>query len=42
MPKAQERKLKAIAKSRGYGEKRTDRFVYGTMRNQGWKPRRRK
>lgn len=29
MPKALERKLKRIAKSRGYGKKRTGAYVYG-------------
>jgi len=38
MPKELERKLKRIAKKRGYGEERTERFVYGTMRKMGWVP----
>lgn len=38
MPKAMELKLKAIARKRGYGKKRTGAFVYGPMRNIGWKP----
>lgn len=40
MPKELERKLKHEADRRGYGEERADRFVYGTMRKQGWKPNR--
>ncbi len=31
MPKALEKKLKAEAKKRGYGEERTNRYVYGTL-----------
>jgi len=39
MPKAMERKLKQIARSRGYGKKRTGAFVYGTMqRRTSWHP----
>ena len=40
MPIAQERALKRVARKRGYGKERTGAFVYGTMRQQGWKPRR--
>jgi len=40
MPAAQERALKRVARKRGYGKRRTNAFVYGTMRHQGWKPRR--
>jgi len=32
MPKSVERKLKATAKKRRYGEERTNAYVYGTMR----------
>jgi len=50
MPNAQERKLKKVAKTllgkgdlkRLPGESAKEamaRFVYGTMRNQGWKPK---
>ena len=38
MPKALEQKLKRQAKKRGYSEKRADAYVYGTLRNTGWKP----
>lgn len=38
MPKALERALKKIAKKKGYGKKRTNAFVYGTMRKTGWTP----
>ena len=31
MPKALETKLKAEAKKRGYGKKRTGAYVYGTL-----------
>jgi hypothetical protein len=41
MPKAMERKLKATAKKRGYGKKRTGAYVFGTMqRKTSWKPKR--
>lgn len=40
MPAAQERKLKKIAKEKGFGAKRSNAFVYGSMRKQGWKPKR--
>lgn len=42
MPKKMERKLKAIAKKKGYSKKRAGAFVYGTMRKAGWKPDREK
>lgn len=42
MPKALERRLKATAKKRHYGKKRTGAYVYGTLRRIGWKPKRRK
>ena len=38
MPKALERKLKAQARKKGLGKKRTGAFVYGTLRKTGWKP----
>ncbi len=39
MPKALERKLKAEAKKKGLGKKRTGAYVYGTLRKTGWKPK---
>lgn len=42
MPKKLERKLKREAKSKHLGKKRTNAYVYGTMRKLGWKPRRQK
>jgi len=30
--------LRKIAKKKGYGKKRTDAFVYGSMRKTGWVP----
>ena len=39
MPKAMEKKLKSIAKKKGYGKKRTGAFVYGTLKKTGWKPK---
>jgi len=38
MPKELEHKLKSEAASRGYGEERSNAYVYGTMRKTGWKP----
>lgn len=40
MPKREEESLKRTAKKRGYGKKRTAAYIYGTLRKQGWKPRR--
>jgi len=42
MPKKLEQKLKREAKKRGYGKKRTDAYVYGTLRKAGWKPKKSK
>jgi len=39
MPKELERKLKATAQKRGYGEERTGAYIYGTLRKTGWKPK---
>lgn len=41
MPIAMERQLRRTARKRGYGKKRTDAYVYGTLRRTGWKPKRR-
>lgn len=38
MPEALERKLKKQAKKKGFGEERTNAYVYGTLRKTGWKP----
>ena len=40
MPKALERKLKAQARKKGYKGERAARYVYGTLRKTGWKPKR--
>ena len=40
MPKKLENKLKATARRRGYSKKRSGRYVYGTLRKLGWRPRR--
>lgn len=42
MPKALERKLKAEAKKKGLGKKRTGAYVYGTLRKTGWRPKKKK
>jgi len=42
MPKALERKLKAQARKKGFGKKRAARYIYGTLRKTGWKPKREK
>lgn len=39
MPKALERKLKKQAKAKGFGKKRTNAYVYGTLRELGWQPK---
>ena len=40
MPKALEKKLKAQARRKRLGKRRTGAYVYGTLRRMGWKPRR--
>jgi len=43
MPKALERKLKAQAKKKGFGKKRTGAYVYGTLQKvTDWKPGKKK
>jgi hypothetical protein len=39
MPKEMERKLKKEAHKKGLKGERADAYVYGTMRKQGWKPK---
>ena len=39
MPKKLEAKLKREARRKGFGKKRSNRYVYGTLRKMGWKPR---
>lgn len=38
MPKKLEKELKKKAKKKRYSKKRTDAYVYGTLRKTGWKP----
>lgn len=38
MPKKLERKLKAEARKKGLTGDRADAYVYGTLRDTGWKP----
>lgn len=33
------RRASSTARKRGYGEKRTNAYVYGAKRRAGWKPR---
>lgn len=40
MPKKLERKLRREAHAKGFGKKRTNAYVYGTLRKIGWKPKR--
>jgi len=42
MPKKMERELKAEAKKKGLTGKRADAYVYGTMRKQGWAPKKKR
>jgi hypothetical protein len=42
MPKKEERRLKRQATKRGLTGREKDAYVYGTMRRQGWKPKREK
>ena len=41
MPIAIERKLRATAKKKHFGKKRTNRYIYGSLRKMGWKPKKR-
>lgn len=40
MPAELERRLKRQATKKGLTGKRKDRYVYGTLRATGWKPKR--
>ncbi len=44
MPEELEKKLKAECRKKGWkvNGKRCDKYVYGTLRKIGWKPKRRK
>jgi len=42
VPKKVETKLKAKAKKKGYSGGRADKYIYGSMRKMGWKPKREK
>jgi len=38
LPDKLKKKLKAKAKKKGFKEKKTKAYIYGTMRKTGWKP----
>ena len=40
MPKKMEEALKREAKKKGLKGERADKYVYGTLRKTGWKPKR--
>lgn len=40
MPKALEEKLRREARKKGLKGKRAKAYIYGTMRDTGWKPNR--
>ncbi len=42
MPKKMEEKLKREATAKGMKGERADRYIYGTLRKTGWKPKREK
>ena len=42
MPKKMEEKLKRQARKKGLKGEAFDAYVYGTMRDTGWKPKKRK
>ena len=42
MPKELEARLKRSGKKKGFVGRRLDKYVYGTMRKLGWKPKREK
>lgn len=39
MPEKLHRKLKQEASRKGFSGSQADRFIYGTMRKTGWKPK---
>lgn len=41
MPKKLEATLKREAKKKHFGKRRTNAYVYGTLRKVGWKPKKR-
>ena len=42
MPKKLENRLRREARAKHFGKKRTNAYVFGTLRKLGWKPRKRK
>lgn len=42
MPKDIERNLRKTARKRGYGKKRANAYVFGTLISLGWRPRKRR
>lgn len=42
MPKKMEQALKKAAHKKGLTGKRADKYVYGTLRKVGWKPKKEK
>ena len=42
MPRKLEQKLFREARRKGFGKARTNRYVFGTLRKTGWKPKRKK
>ena len=38
-PKALEEKLKRQGRKKGFKGERLDKYVYGTLRKTGWKPK---
>jgi hypothetical protein len=42
MPKAEEIKLRAQARRKGLKGRRANAYVYGTLRKEGWRPRRKR
>tara|TARA_R100000963_G_C4619941_1_gene87752 strand:- start:138 stop:263 length:126 start_codon:yes stop_codon:yes gene_type:complete len=39
MPRELERKLKKQANKKGLNKKKSDAYVYGSLRKTGWKPK---
>ena len=42
MPKKLEQRLRRSGRKKGFIGKRLDKYVYGTLRKLGWKPKREK
>ena len=42
MPKVLEKKLRQQGRKKGFTGARLDKYVYGTLRKSGWKPKKKR